>query len=489
MKNSLIGPVRRKSKYLAGLVVWVMVSFFFIPTAFSAAPAAPTGLTITSKTSTSVSLSWTASSGATDYKIEYSPDAFVAITHTFFDGVGTGTTATVTGLTVGNTYSFRVKAVNNDGTGVASATVSSGQLVVDVHTPNDLPMFSACPTGVVPDHGFTDVTHTRTATAVSCVKYYGITKGTTATTYSPLDPVSRWQMALFLTRMAVPAGITLPSGSGQGFTDIGTKSTEIQKAINQLKQLEITVGTNTAGTLFSPDANVTREEMALFISRLLSKATPGPGGNTEIGSGSGPYLSIKSNDTDHNFTDIETIYLTETRTSIVSLWNLGVSDDTTATTYKPSENMTRTAMALFMASALDHTNARPAGVNVQADTYRAPGTHSFTISATNRTSNFLPISGTRIDIFKFQHTISTTILRFDSSGACSQVTAVSGTACSIDTTDGLTNTSGNITNLSSTVATGTTWDYWAWTGNLSATYDNDVHGTVANKITLATYSG
>jgi hypothetical protein len=323
---------------------------------------------------------------------------------------------------------------------------------------------------------------------VSCVKYYGITKGTTTTTYSPSDSVTLWQMALFLTRMAVPAGVTMPDGSDQGFTDIGGKSAEIQLAVNQLKQLGITVGTNAAGTLFDPDSNVTREEMALFISRLLMDATVGPGGNAELGSGSSPYQYIKSNDTDHNFTDIDGVYLTETRTAIISLWNLGVSDDTTATTYNPSADMTRAAMALFMDSALDHTNARPAGVNIQAETYRAAGSHPFAMSVTNRTAGFLPIASTRMDIFKYQLTTSTTSLRFNTNGTCAQVVkALSGTVCSIDTLDGITDTSGNLAIFNSTVATATSWDYWAWTANLSAAYDDDVYGTVANKITVGTY--
>ena len=52
----------------------------------------PYNLAVTAKTSTTVSLSWTAASNATDYTIEYSADAFVTTTMTFFDGVSTGVT-------------------------------------------------------------------------------------------------------------------------------------------------------------------------------------------------------------------------------------------------------------------------------------------------------------------------------------------------------------------------------------------------------------
>ena len=51
--------------------------------------------------------------------------------------------------------------------------------------------------------GYTDVPagHAN-AGDIDCIAYYGITKGTSATTYSPLMSVSREHMALFLTRLA-----------------------------------------------------------------------------------------------------------------------------------------------------------------------------------------------------------------------------------------------------------------------------------------------
>ena len=79
-----------------------------------------------SPTSSAV-LSWTAptagESDITDYIIQYSTDDSSWIT--FSDGVGTGTTATVTGLTSGTTYYFRVAAVNSSGTGAFSSSSSA----------------------------------------------------------------------------------------------------------------------------------------------------------------------------------------------------------------------------------------------------------------------------------------------------------------------------------------------------------------------------
>ena len=78
-----------------------------------------------------VSVSWTApasNGGAaiTDYVVQYSTSASSGFV-TFSDGTSTATTATVTGLTNGTSYYFKVAAINSVGTGnysAASATVT-----------------------------------------------------------------------------------------------------------------------------------------------------------------------------------------------------------------------------------------------------------------------------------------------------------------------------------------------------------------------------
>lgn len=90
-------------------------------------PSQPTGLTVVGNGSGSVSLSWTApasngGSAISDYRIEYSTDGG-ATWVVYTDGVSSATTATVTGLTVGQNYSFRVSAVN--GVGPSSSSQST----------------------------------------------------------------------------------------------------------------------------------------------------------------------------------------------------------------------------------------------------------------------------------------------------------------------------------------------------------------------------
>ncbi|MGW6948743.1 chitinase [Streptomyces xanthophaeus] len=79
-------------------------------------PAAPTGLTASGATPSSLNLSWTAAPGATSYKVHRDGAAPLAVT---------GTSATVTGLAAATTYAFQVSAVNAAGESPRSATVSA----------------------------------------------------------------------------------------------------------------------------------------------------------------------------------------------------------------------------------------------------------------------------------------------------------------------------------------------------------------------------
>jgi O-glycosyl hydrolase len=100
----------------------------------SSPPAAPTGLTATAG-NTQVSLSWTASSGATSYNVKRSTvngSGYATINSP------TGTSYTNTGLTNGTTYYYVVTAVNANGesgnSNQASATPVAGGSGVDYAT-------------------------------------------------------------------------------------------------------------------------------------------------------------------------------------------------------------------------------------------------------------------------------------------------------------------------------------------------------------------
>lgn len=105
--------------------------------------------------------------------------------------------------------------------------------------------------------------------AIEFVRLIDVTKGVGNNTFAPYGAVTRWQMALFLTRLVSATGMALPDGADQGFGDIGGVSAEARLAINQLAQLGITTGTG-PGT-FSPDMAVTRQQMASFVARTVEK--------------------------------------------------------------------------------------------------------------------------------------------------------------------------------------------------------------------------
>lgn len=180
----------------------------------------------------------------------------------------------------------------------------------------------ACPNNPTP---FTDVPAGSFAAAdIRCIYGLGITTGTTPTTYSPADNVTREQMASFLARLWRSAGGGCPTAATP-FTDISPTSFAAAD-IRCIYGLGFTTGTTP--TTYSPKDTVTREQMASFLARVWRGAggacttTPAP------------------------FTDVSPTSFA--RFDIDCIYGLGTTTGTAPTEYSPSEKVTREQMAAFL---------------------------------------------------------------------------------------------------------------------------------------------
>ena len=219
--------------------------------------------------------------------------------------------------------------------------------------------FTACPEDVIPDANFTDVpTRHDNASDINCIAYYGITKGTSATTYSPDMPVIREHMALFLVRMAKLVDIYVPPPGDTPFTDIAELSQKSRDAISQIYQLRITIGTS--ATTYTPRRHVTRGEMALFLQRLMDQIDVVADGRDAHG-----YTpdDVDDNDKDADveapWRDLDEVPHT-VEEAATELYELGVASGFGGSdrVYGPSRDMSRADMAAFMAG--DPRSLQPA---------------------------------------------------------------------------------------------------------------------------------
>ena len=123
------------------------------------------------------------------------------------------------------------------------------------------------------DPGFTDLEELdrRTRSAVVRVFNHGIMGGTSLGEFSPSQPVTRLQMALFLTRLLTVVGVEPVSGFAPGFDDTAALDAESRAAIAQMRVDEVIPGISAEE--FAPAATVTRDHMALFLSRALAVAS------------------------------------------------------------------------------------------------------------------------------------------------------------------------------------------------------------------------
>jgi hypothetical protein len=97
---------------------------------------------------------------------------------------------------------------------------------------------------------------------------------------------------------------------------------------------ELSITTGVSSTLFDPAATVTREQMALFLARTIRAAS------VDLPDG-----------TDQGFADIRNLGV-ESQQAINQIRQLGITTGTTATTFDPGGTVNRQQMASFLARML-----------------------------------------------------------------------------------------------------------------------------------------
>ena len=332
-------------------------------------------------------------------------------------------------------------------------------------------VMEACPTGSASAAGFTDTT----STDVDCIKMFGVTTGRTATTFDPAGSVTRQDMARFIHRLFVPAGVAAAGATVLPvFTDTAHVTQDGLDAIDALASHAITTGLTT--TTFSPDTNVTRAQMAAFLNRFANIAKDHAGAAIAT-------IAIGSQDGTYNYSDLGTV-TAEEKESIIRLFNIGVTEgtctagaaSTCSSTYRPADDITRAEMASMLVNLLNHTNARPAGVSTQPSVASATvGTATDTLISV-RGTDFTVTANALVDEFYQNHNDAVGVAAqapFDGLGVCTtNVTksASGGTKCVIDANDASTNVYGNVAGTTITTAASKTANWWVHTGDSGQQY-------------------
>ncbi len=186
------------------------------------------------------------------------------------------------------------------------------------------------------------------ADAIECLAWHGISVGVgDGSRFAPWDPVSRWQMALFMRRAADLLGVPAGSTADQGFVDLGGLNATAVAAVNSM--VDVGVFTGVGDDRFNPHGVVSRAQMALLLSKLLA-VTPGAPVRVE----SDGVVTLIGVDADDSFPDMAG-WPESFQTAVSALFELGVARGVTGGNFAPSLGVNRAQMASFITRALDHS--------------------------------------------------------------------------------------------------------------------------------------
>lgn len=229
------------------------------------APEAPTDVVATAG-SGSATLTWSppafaGGSAITGYTVTASPGGQTETVD------GTTTSATITGLTNGTSYTFEVEATNEAGTSPAATS----NAVTPIEGEDGGPCPEDTPPAPFTDRDAIPAVHREN---VDCATALAITNGRADNTYGPAASVRRDQMASFIARSLDAAGVELPPPSQERFTDV-TPGSAHDEAIHRLAAAEIVLGGagGQDGSAYGPTRTVRRDQMASFLLRAAQHAT------------------------------------------------------------------------------------------------------------------------------------------------------------------------------------------------------------------------
>lgn len=178
--------------------------------------------------------------------------------------------------------------------------------------------------------------------AVDCATQLGITQGLgtdEGEVFLPGADVRRDQMASFVARTLIEAGVELPDGGAAGFADVPADATHAD-AIARLAAAGIVSGVDEDS--YDPGAPVRRDQMASFLVRALAYQADVE--VQDLQDGDAPFTDVAADST-HG-------------PNIRGLYNLGITAGTTDDTYTPGGVVTRDAMASFVVRTFDAMQAR-----------------------------------------------------------------------------------------------------------------------------------
>jgi len=188
-------------------------------------------------------------------------------------------------------------------------------------------------TGIITAQPFNDVSLSHPyVNYVNLIRNAEITAGCSLfpPLYCPDQNVTRGQMAAFIVRAALHTdAFTYPD---LPYFDDVNQNHPYFKYVQKLRELGITVGCSAAPALFCPDSNVTRQQMAVFLTRGKFGAQTA---NTNLANSTTPY-----------FTDVASG--TPEFPFIQKLKDFGITSGCTAAQFCPADPVSRGQMSVFL---------------------------------------------------------------------------------------------------------------------------------------------